>query len=295
LEGYKLKRPNFFIVGAAKSGTTSLASALAMHPECYMSKVKEPYYFCKNPKVDKKTYMSLFQNATNEKIIGEATTGYLFDPNSSRLIHEYDKNSKILIVLRNPIDMIYSFWGFMNSHGNETRSFESILKFEENGKAAKDDSKLVGRSENYEYLERAKYFSQVKRYIEQFENKNVLVILYEDLISNQQKNLNIIFNFLELSNIPNISLPKLNEARVIKSRLLHNIIHRKYAHILGFLPVTVRTYLRQKIIRLNTRKANRPKLNYDDRVKLWKLLRKDVKKLQAQFPKLNLVETWSPK
>lgn len=144
--------PNFFIVGAAKSGTTSLYHYLKQHPEIYMSPVKEPKYFLasinKFPhngpgdiEVDKKIirtwdeYLKLFSNASVEKCIGEASCGYLYycelvAPSIKRISPE----AKIIIVLRNPVERAFSAYCYLFREGRETLSFEEALKIEEERK-----------------------------------------------------------------------------------------------------------------------------------------------------------------
>jgi hypothetical protein len=83
-----MRKPNFFIAGAPRSGTTALFYFLKQHPEIYMSGLKEPYYFCSDfheesdhfhqtelrfPIRTEKTYLKLFQDAVHEKTVGDAT------------------------------------------------------------------------------------------------------------------------------------------------------------------------------------------------------------------------------
>ncbi|MCH6588336.1 MAG: sulfotransferase, partial [Proteobacteria bacterium] len=90
-----MKRPDFFIVGAPRCGTTAMYHYLEAHPEIFMSEEKEPHYFSSietssiHPRVirDKKKYLALFKKANNAKAIGEASTSYLWDPESAKLIH----------------------------------------------------------------------------------------------------------------------------------------------------------------------------------------------------------------
>ena len=97
------KWPNFFIVGAPRAGTTSLYEYLKNTPDVYLSKIKEPYYFSsfkhlqkpKHPFLKKEKYLALFKKVKNEIAIGEASTGYLWDPKTPFLIHELLPKSKI--------------------------------------------------------------------------------------------------------------------------------------------------------------------------------------------------------
>ena len=119
--------PNFFIVGGAKCATTNISYYLNDHPDIFIPKLNEPYYYCKFdiPKnfkresmiTDKKKYLNLFKNAIYEKAIGEATPVYLQCPNAAKEIKKDFPDSKIIISIRNPIDKAHSSYfsyKFMN-------------------------------------------------------------------------------------------------------------------------------------------------------------------------------------
>src|SRR3954464_7011750 len=97
------RRPDFFIVGAPKSGTTSLYDWLDRHPQVYMSPVKEPFYFCPDvhgglrrlytyPK-DEARYLELFADARPDQTCGEASTRYLVSQQAARRVAEFQPNA----------------------------------------------------------------------------------------------------------------------------------------------------------------------------------------------------------
>ena len=112
------KWPNFFIVGAPRAGTTSLYAYLSQIPGIYMSPVKEPEFFSPNrstnddliPIVNKNDYLTLFKNVKDELLIGEASTCYLEDPDSPKLIYNKVADAYIIILLRDPIERAYSHY-----------------------------------------------------------------------------------------------------------------------------------------------------------------------------------------
>ena len=121
----KNKRPNLFIVGAPKCGTSSLHYHLSKHPEIYMSRYKEPHFFGKDLTrlnkifyTNEKEYLSLFNIVKEEKIIGESSPQYLYSYSAPREIKEFNPESKIIILLRNPINMIYSYHSQLLYSGN---------------------------------------------------------------------------------------------------------------------------------------------------------------------------------
>ena len=101
-------KPNLFIIGSMKSGTTSLHNYLSYNPEIYMSEEKEPGYFVKELAQDKGIdwYLSLFDKAENVKYAGESSTHYTKLPTFSGVaerIHEFSPSAKLLYIMRDPI------------------------------------------------------------------------------------------------------------------------------------------------------------------------------------------------
>ena len=125
--------PNLFLVGAAKAGTTSVYDELARHPAIYMSPMKEPHYFSRiqpSPEraaffphvTDEDEYMALFDGVTEERLVGEASTSYLWDASAAERIQSVAPEASILIMLRNPVERAYSqYWNDVRE-GIEARS-----------------------------------------------------------------------------------------------------------------------------------------------------------------------------
>ena len=140
--------PNFLIVGAAKSGTSSLHNYLNQHPEIFMPSykdglnVKEPQFLIKNKVKDRlhfgiwswQEYKALFDDATKFKAIGESSVFYLYYYKEAikNIKFRLDDNIKIIILLRNPIDRAYSAFQHVSRGLKENLSFEEALQIEEN-------------------------------------------------------------------------------------------------------------------------------------------------------------------
>jgi len=191
-----MKFPNFFIVGAPRSGTTALFLYLKQHPEIYMADNKEPYFFCtdfheesdryfKNnirfPIRTEKSYLKLFKKVGNEKVIGEATPDYLYSKVAAGNIHSFNKYSKILISLRNPIDFLYSLHAqLFYINAENIADFQKAFYLEpERRKGYNMPLGLLWPSSLY-YSERIKYNEQVSRYLNIFPREHVKIIIYED-------------------------------------------------------------------------------------------------------------------
>ena len=195
-----MNKPNFFIVGAMKSGTSSLHAILNMHPEIFMCNPKEPSFFVNNkdlrklwPEMARKkisfkieNYLDLFKNSAGAKIIGESSTNYSKIPDANgvaeRIFH-FNKNSKILYIIRDPITRTIShYWHAVRRSGK--RELRSLLK------AIKSNS---------HYINVSNYAMQIKPYIDLFGNENVKCITLEKFSSDPQKEIENILSWLEVS------------------------------------------------------------------------------------------------
>src|SRR6185437_15169184 len=117
-------RPTFFIVDAPKSGTTALDSYLADHPSIHMARPKEPHYFATDlPRYrdvsTESDYIRLFDTKGEEKIGGDASVFYLYSNEAIRLIKRFDSGAKLILMLRNPVDIVHSFHSQLLFGGDE--------------------------------------------------------------------------------------------------------------------------------------------------------------------------------
>ena len=198
--------PNFLIVGAAKSGTTSLYEYLRQHPDIFMPRWKELSFFCGDPygplhKVKKpQYYKKVFAKTQNQSAIGEASTSYLFDESAPRCIKEKLGTIKILIALRDPVTMSYSLYNHQVRKEGETRkSFEAALAAE-TGRHSNPEfkKKCYGWHANYYYYQRGLYYQQVKRYLDTFGKNNVLIIAFEELVDDAVAVAQKVYRFLDV-------------------------------------------------------------------------------------------------
>jgi hypothetical protein len=117
-------RPTFFIVGAPKSGTTALAVYLQDHPMVCFSEDKEPQYFAldlpgQRLVTDEAQYLAFFHPSETNKIAGEASVFYLYSKVAIQNIAKFDQNAKLIVMLRNPIDIVHSFHAQLVFSGEE--------------------------------------------------------------------------------------------------------------------------------------------------------------------------------
>jgi len=288
----KRKLPNFLIVGAAKSGTSSLHNYLNQHQDVFMPfynskgmKVKEPRFLIKdlvqhrlhNGVWSWGEYKSLFYSVEDEKAIGESTVLYLYYYNHAiKNIKKYlGDDVKIIIMLRNPIDRAYSAYHHVSRGFKEQYSFEDALEMEE-GRLDKDPflTPMVM------YKDMGMYSKMVRAFKNSF--KNVHIILFEDFRDNTEKEIIKTFDFLNLSKNENIDFItrhnvggkrwKNENIKYIftKSNWIKSLLKR-------FIPTKIRDSLRKKMVKISTEDVE--EMNVNTREKLKIIFREDVHKL----------------
>ncbi len=198
--------PNFIVVGAAKSGTTSLYHYLQQHPDVYMSPVKEPEYFSFVGKEvnfigpggqpmnfgiinNANEYAELFKDVTPEKAIGECSTSYLLLPQAAANIHRSLPHCRIIIILRHPVDRAFSHYQDHLRSLHEDLSFEEAIRAEP---ARAADNWRWG----YQYIGHSRYCRQVQRYFDLFGPDRIHVCLFDRLQSDPLGLMADVYRFL---------------------------------------------------------------------------------------------------
>lgn len=194
-------------MGAAKSGTTTLWDVLRQHPDVYTPGdrfFKEPCFFAPMMKTTIRTmdqYLALYADAPEgTRYLCDASTAYLTDPDSAREIYNFNKDAKIIITLRNPVDRAYSLYTYSRQMGFEpATTFRKALKLEKKRKYKKlPNLFLSAYYYNYMYVESGKFSKQVKRYLDLFGEDQVHFVKFKDLKQNTDREVEKVFRFLDL-------------------------------------------------------------------------------------------------
>lgn len=225
-------KPDFLIIGAAKSGTTSLYNYLISHPAIAPARTKEIHYFDLYFQRGSAWYQSHFKlrsprrwsiTSRSQPITGEASPYYIFHPHALRRIIKTLPRVRLIVLLRNPVERAYSQYQHVVRQGYETLSFEDAVASEEERlageveKMRKDESYYSFNHQYYSYLARGLYADQLMRLKEVgFAPEQALVLQSEDFFARPAERLLKVWEFLELPNHPPRQFEKLNAGRYEK-------------------------------------------------------------------------------
>ena len=283
-------KPNLFIPGAAKSGTTSLHNLLNQHPEICMSSVKEPGYW-KNEKfkdfknIEKENYLNLFMKSKH-KIFGESTTAYMYyDSFINNINSNYKVSPKLIFILRNPIDRFNSHFWWIKGLGLEKSNFQEALSKDQN-----DEFKAYDYFPKY-YFQFGLYSKWLKRFYNCFDRSNIKIVTFEGLINNQLETANSCFEFLGLKKLDTISNHVSNQTALLKNPHLYHFLNKSAIGKYSFTKIGKYILPKKTInwIRLNIKNnlknwkkenVNYPKLSKENRYELKTLYFKDVSDLK---------------
>jgi hypothetical protein len=252
--------PNFLIIGAVKSGTTSLYQYLKQHPQIHMSPTKEPSFFAsegtepgvRRPRgrwasqstiADIKAYRALFRGVTDQVAIGEASPVYLINPRAPARIKHYLPDAKLIAILRDPVG---KYW------------------------------RLRQR-----YVDVGFYYTHLKRYFDIFDGSQIKVHLYEDFKADPINVLQDIFRFLGVEDtfIPDVSI-KYNVGGLPRTKAWH-IFYSIRPVLRPFIPARLRKYAVDRLLSLQAQMLVKPpSLEPAVRAQLVEIYRDDILKLE---------------
>ena len=278
-----MKKPNFFIIGAPKCGTTSLAFWLSQHPEVYMSPLKEPDYFHTTEKIGSlKQYEKLFDGACDEhKAVGEASVRYLYSDIAIPKILSYAGNAaKFIVILRNPIEMAPSLHAQRAYTLNENEpDFEKAWNLKnEDGTPRKGLPKNCYTPEINNYGSVCKVGEQLERLFTHISPFRCKLILLEDMQANPRQVWLNLMEFLEIKDDGMVIFQAKNKAKAVRSQILQKAL-KSLGEARRGIGLSLNFGLMSYFSKFNTVEEPRPPISTAMREELRTYFREDIKKI----------------
>lgn len=272
-----MRKPDFFIVGAPRCGTTALWSWLRQHPDVFLPLRKEPRFFAVDldsgsPREaryfvrSEEAYLRLFEPAGAARRVGEATALYLYSREAARRIHDFCDDARILILLRNPVDLMHAFHAERYANGNEDiEDFADALDAEE---ARRRGERIPPRGHipaALQYRDVARLSPQVERYRAVFGPDRVRLFLLDDLAADPRGVYREVLRFLAVDEGFEPSFEVVNPSKRVRSVVLRNAVERPSAgaRLLArrVVPLGAREAIKRRIRSWNVVRAPRSALD----------------------------------
>jgi Sulfotransferase domain len=283
-------KPNFFILGAPKCGTTALYHYLRPHPNIFMPKLKEPHFFATDlgsyPAIKTgEAYAALFADATDRHLrIGEASVYYLRSSTAIRNIREYNPDAKLIAMFRNPVDMVHSFHSQLLYVSQENvRDFETAWRLQSRRSQGLD---LPPRSRGaflLQYAEMGRFGTQAQRLLSIFPPAQAKIILYDDFARTPQRIYDDVIEFLEIPHDGRSEFPRINENKRARVAWLRKLMVNPPTRIRGAYRDFKRTVggkqldvMKQWVIDRITVRERRSALSPEFRAELVETFREEV-------------------
>ncbi|MFP4023313.1 MAG: sulfotransferase family protein [Thiohalospira sp.] len=282
---------NLLIIGAGRSGTTSLCEHLKHHPDICFSTLKEiPFFSIDEIYQRGYNYYHSFFKFPDRPVIASSDTYLLIDQKSPERIKQYNPDMKIIILMREPVERAYSSYIYAINNGHQKKEIglkESFLK-EKDFINQKD---IVTRN-NLGHFYSGLYYKHIKYWMKFFPKENFLLLKTSELQTHPSKTLSTISSFLGISDFKNMNKIHINKASGVKSMFLHRFFINRNNSIRKFFGFITPVFIKkivfnsgiiEKVKRLNTKKTGYTKLSDEDKKMAEPYFAEDLEKLKKEF------------
>ena len=264
---------DFMIIGAMKSGTSTLTKILSMHPEVCFCREREPHFFSKTPdwKANLEDYKNLY-NPQEEQICGESSTTYTCYPEFNKNIwddlYEFNPQLKLIYIMRDPVDRILSHYMHNYLRGYTSEPLEKAI---------------LSKST---YINRTRYWVQIRPYLDVFGKEQVLLLTFEELIANKKMTLNKIADFLDIDGAKFYDFENVHANKSVGETKpdvrIDNLRKSNIVNLLKpFVPKSLRGLTSNFLYKLTEKKFNsRPKISDHLKSVIWDLLILDILEIE---------------
>jgi hypothetical protein len=297
--------PNFFLFGAPKCGTTALYEYLRTHPNVFLPHVKEPHFFADDfpnyRDIDcQKTYLELFRSCRSyHKAIGEASVLYLCSSVAHENIYRFNKKAKIIVMVRNPVDMFHSLHSqLLYTFYENEKDYKKAWRLQSDRKKGLKIPKTCREPSLLQYKKICMLGDQVERLLLTFPHEQVKIILFEDFKDSTQAVYEDVLAFLELLSDNRSYFPRVNTSKDHRIKWLGRLLisppspiqkvrsSLKNEFAVNYTGVQKAIILFGKsLIRFNIKKTKRKAMPAGFRREIVNVFREDINKLSKILKK----------
>lgn len=267
-----MRKPDFFIVGAAKCGTTAMNDYLGQHPDIFVPDAKEIHFFGKDldirtarPRDTLDSYLARFRGAEGYARAGEASVWYIYSRTAAQEIKDFNPDASIIVMLRDPVEFMYSqhSQAMHNALGDE-----DILDFAE--ALAAEEDRVAGRRpvppqttfpDGVYYRRIARFTEQVQRYYDLFPRERIHVVVFDDFKADTLGAVRDTYRFLGVDPGFEPETPVVNPNKTYRSWALRRLQQRIPAMAKDLVPAALRRRASDAIYALNRSYQPRQKMD----------------------------------
>ena len=289
----EINRPNLFIVGAPKTGTSAMYQWLGDHPYIYMSPAKEPHYFATDLNSfracsTEASYQHLFAKANaHHRWVGEASKMYMFSEVAIEKLKSYSPDARLIVMLRNPVELVYSFHHHLLFLRHETvEDFERAWNLQEARLRGEKLPRGIEGARRLQYKEVGMIGARLKRVLHLFGDRHVCIIFFENFKEDPRKAYQKVLAFLGLNDHGLKDFSPVNRSKTNRVPWLTEFLRKKPWPV-SFLYNTMRRFtglrgfgIGNRILEMQTKKQKRNALSSPFKEKLRNVFEKDIELLE---------------
>lgn len=282
--------PNLFIAGVPKAATTTWYVALGRHPDVFMPEEKELRFLDRDLTFDNRVeteedYLAYFEDAGDVARRGDASPWYFYSREAPKAIRRRVDDPRVLVLLRDPVERLYSLHGQMVMSGAETiEDFGEALDAQEDRKKGRRLPDFFEPREGLYYWDIAHYAPHARRYLDIFEDDELMFVRFEEFTGDPEETYRRICRFLDVDPGVLPEIPSSNSHQVLRSERIRDILKNPPGPIgkLGArLPGEWGRRVRDALWQLNLKKTRRDPMPADVRRRLTEHCREDVEELEG--------------
>jgi len=230
--------PFFVLIGTYRSGTTFVQKVLEKNHQIFLPKEKELFFFSRYYDRGKKWYLNFYKKNTGCKVSGEICPSYLRNAEIvAKRIKEFNENTKIIAILRNPYEQIESMLRLHNNRYNNVKITNDIIE--------------------KEFLPNVLYYEKLKIFYNYFDKKNIMILDYSELKDSPREFIKKIYHFISLTHVDYEMPQSVNSANKPKFKFIERIIAKtgeflRDKNLFFVRSIIMKTNLVQKVKLLNT-------------------------------------------
>ena len=282
---------NLLLIGAGRSGTTTLYEHLKQHPEICFSNMKEiPYFSVEDIYTRGDLYYHSFFKCTEKKVIASSDTYLLIDKEAPNRIVQYNPDMKLIVLLREPVERAYSSYIYALNNGHEKNNVSFKDSFEKEQENI--NQKNIITQNNLGHFYTGLYYKHISYWMQFFPKENFLLLKTEDLKNNYQEVLKSVCTFLGISEFKESTDIKTNQASGAKCMFIHQFFINRdqvFRKILRkIIPDSIKkrvfnSGLIEKIVHINRKQNSYPKLTEEERNIVSNYFVEDSEKLKQEY------------
>lgn len=282
---------NMLIIGAGRSGTTSLYEYLKMHQDICFSNIKEvPFFSIPDIYSRGTSYYHSFFKPDNQKVIASSDTYLLIDKEAPKRILNYNPNMKIIVMLREPVERAYSSYIYAINNGHEKKGITFTESFQNEEKNISDADIITKNNLGHFYT--GLYYKHIQYWMQFFPKENFFLIKTNDLRNNHQNVLNKVSSFLNIENFNITPEIKANKAAGVKFMFLHKLLIDRNTKLRKILRRVSPSFVKERIFNsgiierikhLNNKNADYKPISTEEKNYVKSYFEDDLKLLKKKF------------